>query len=161
MNPSLDRISAAVAAFYRWVQLPRCPELQPKLMLQFSLIPSWSDPYLVDASLPGCYIFENDAGELYYVGSVSASSSFGYRFANGYVCKHPDDPTKALRSGNAEHARRIYVVAVPREYAFIAPALEQFLITFLASSDPLVNKKDAVPALRQRLLGESEICTEN
>jgi hypothetical protein len=154
MSTPLEKLAGAVAEFHKWVELPKCSRLTPKLMLEVSLVPLWADQYLVDASLPGCYIFENDEGELYYVGSVSASSSFGYRFANGYVRRHLEDPTKALLLGNAEKARRIYVVDVPREYGFIAPALEQFLITYLS---PVANRKDSVPALREKLLAEGLI----
>lgn len=151
MNPSFEKLAAAVAEFHKWVELPRHQHLFPKLMYEFTPASVWADQYKVDARLPGCYVFEDDEGDLYYVGSVSANSSFGYRFANGYVCKDPKDTTKIMRLGHASSARRIYVVDVPKEYAFIAPALEQFLISYL---NPRCNSKDGVPALRAKLIAE-------
>lgn len=154
MNPAFEKLAAAVAEFHDWVALPKHQKLSPKLMLEFSMESLWDDLYQVDAALPGCYAFENAEGELYYVGSVSASRCFGYRFANGYVCKDPENPLKVKQLGNAAEAKRIYVVDVPKEYAFIAPALEQFLISYLS---PIRNLKDGVPALRERLRAEGRI----
>ena len=154
MFRAFERLAAAVAEFHNWVELPKHRHLFPKLMFEFREETPWSDPYRVDPGLPGCYAFENDDGEIYYVGSVSANSDFGYRFVNGYICKHPEDKTKVQRLGHATEARRIYVIDVPKEYAFIAPALEQFLISYL---EPKGNLKDKVHALRERLVAEGRI----
>ena len=154
MTSPLETLIAAVEEFHAWVHLPGCGRLSPKLMFEFKPESVWSDGYHVDAALPGCYIFEDHAGALYYVGSVSANSGFGYRFANGYVCRDPADPAKIKRSGNATNCRRIYVVDVPPEHAFIAPALEQFLISYL---NPQCNAKDCVRALRSRLIADGRI----
>ena len=154
MNQALERLVAAVAEFHNWVEMPRHRRLTPQLMFEFTPESRWDDTYNVDARLAGCYIFENEAGELYYVGSVSANRSFGYRFANGYVCRDDVDRTKTKLMGNAETCRRIYVVDVPKEYAFIAPALEQFLISYLS---PMCNLKDSVIALREILVAEGRI----
>lgn len=62
--------------------------------------------------------------------------------------------TKVKRLGKAMAARRIYVIDLPKEYAFVAPAVEQFLISYL---DPKDNSKDGVQALRERLLAEGRI----
>lgn len=154
MSGEIEKLVAAVAEFHNWVELPRYQRLSPKLMFEFTPDTVWKDQYKVDAGLPGCYVFENDEGALYYVGSVSANSGFGYRFGNGYFCRDPEDMTKVKRLGKATAARRIYVVDVPKEYAFVAPALEQFLISYL---DPKDNSKDGVRALRERLLVEGRI----
>ena len=151
---AFEELAAAVSEFHNWVELPRHQHLSPKVMFEFNESTVWSDSYKVDAGLPGCYVFEDDSGELYYVGSVSANSSFGYRFANGYINKDSEDKSKIKRSGAAMEAHRIYVVDVPKEYAFIAPALEQFLISYL---DPRGNSKDGVQALRDILLAGGRI----
>ena len=117
MSRSFERLVAAVEEFHNWVQLPRLGNLSPKLMFEFTPESVWADPYKVDAGLPGCYVFEDDEGDLYYVGSVSANSGFGYRFANGYLCKDPEDKTKIKRSGWLMSARRIYFVDLPRDIA--------------------------------------------
>lgn len=129
VGPSFERLTAAVAEFNNWVKLPRCPRLSPKLIIEFKPESVWNDLNYAESGLPGCYVFENSEGELYYVGSVSANSGFGYRFANGYVGRDPADKSKIVRSGNAADSRRVYKVDVPKEHAFIAPALEQFLIS--------------------------------
>lgn len=154
MINAIELLEAAVSEFHNWVELPRYQRLSPKLMFEFTPDTVWKDQYKVDAGLPGCYVFENDEGVLYYVGSVSANSGFGYRFGNGYFCRDSDDMTKVKRLGKATAARRIYVVDVPKEYAFVAPALEQFLISYL---DPRDNSKDGVRALRGILLAEGRI----
>jgi hypothetical protein len=157
MNLPPKRLLAAVEEFHNWVQLPKCGRLFPKLLYTFTPESAWNELYQVNPSLPGlpgCYIFEDRAGDLYYVGSVSANSGFGYRFANGYVCKDPTDPGKIKRVGNAENCSRIYVVDVPPEHAFIAPALEQFLISYLK---PRGNAKDCVDALRRQLISDGRI----
>jgi hypothetical protein len=145
---ALEKLVAAVAEFHNWVKLPNHHDLEPKLMYEFTDSSLWSDQYQVDPSLTGCYVFVDDEESIYYVGSVSANSSFGYRFANGYVCKDPEDPLRVKRLGNASKANRIMVIDLPREYAFVAPALEQFLITYL---NPSANAKDSVQALREEL----------
>ena len=154
MIRSFELLAAAVAEFHNWVELPRHQRLSPKLMFEFTPESFWKDQYKVDPGLPGCYIFADDKDDLYYVGSVSANSDFGYRFGNGYLSRDPEDKTKIKRWGHAVLARRIYVVDLPKEYAFIAPALEQFLITYLA---PRCNSKDDVQALRDLLIKEGRI----
>ena len=154
MPEALDKITAAVAEFHNWIALPRHGRLSPKLMFEFTPESIWSDAYKADAGLPGCYVFEDNQNDLYYVGSVSASKSFGYRFANGYVCKDPEDNKKIKRLGNASLCRQIYVIDVPKEYAFVAPALEQFLITYLR---PKCNLKDRVRALHEVLVAEGRL----
>lgn len=152
---ALDQIKSAVNEFQSWVVLPELQEnLEPKLMLEFSDASLWADQYKVDAARVGCYAFEGDSEKIYYVGSVSANSSFGYRFANGYICKDPKQPSKVKRLGKASKAKRIFVVDLPREYAFVAPALEQFLITYM---NPEENRKDFVQALFEKLTDEGRL----
>lgn len=154
MSELPERLVAAVAEFHNWVKLPRYQDLSPKVMYEFTDASVWEDPYLVDPNLPGCYVFEDVDGRACYVGSVSANSTFGYRFGNGYICKDPNDNRKVLRIGNAESISRIYVIDLPKEYAFVAPALEQFLITYLGSK---MNSKDSVQALQKILIAEGKI----
>lgn len=123
-------------------------------MFEFTDASVWADQYKVNAGLPGCYIFEDANDELVYVGSVSGNEDFGRRFAGSYVRKHPDDGTKIEQLGNAIGARFIYVVDVTKEYAFVTPALEQFLISYL---NPRLNTKGLVHALRNQLIADGRI----
>ena len=158
MSQALARLTIAVEEFGAWVQLPKLPKespLIPKIMFEFSSESVWTDSYLGDPTLPGCYIFEDEAENITYVGSVSASRDLGRRLAD-YLCKDPANPGKIKKLGNAESCRRIYVISVPKHYAFIAPALEQFLISYLTPLYRLHNAKDIVDALIQQLRNEGK-----
>lgn len=154
MSEPFGNLAAAVAEFQNWVKLPKLSHLSAKLMYEFTEQSVWADQYKVNAGLPGCYVFEDANGELVYVGSVSGNEDFGRRFAGSYVRKHPADATKVEQLGNAVGARKIYVVDVTKEYAFIAPALEQFLISYL---NPRLNAKGCVRALREQLISDGRI----
>ena len=147
--PIPARICEAINELNRWVALPGRPPFCADLMYEFTNQPDWSNPYLVEPALPGCYIFQGADEMILYVGSVSCNNELGRRFANRYISREsrPDGDWKRQRN-ELVGACAIYAVTVPREYAFITPAIEQFLITAL---DPVRNVKCRIAALRERI----------
>lgn len=150
----LKKISDAVEVFGEWMQLPKHRELHPKLMFEFTEKSVWNDEYLADPKLAGVYLFANEKHEIYYVGSVSGSSTFGIRFANGYISRSRIDRDKIDLWGKCKCCRYLFVVEMENDHAFVAPALEQFLITYFKASE---NKKDFVNALRMKLAEEGKV----
>lgn len=147
--PVPENITAAVDEFNKWVSLPRCPVLTPELMHRFDGLPDWERNYLIEPSLPGCYIFCGANDLVLYIGSVSCNNELGRRFGSRYIsCEKNADGEWKKRRNELLDATAIYVVAVPKSHAFITPAIEQFLITAL---NPVRNVKCRIKALREEL----------
>ena len=96
--------------------------------------------------------FENFDGEIFFIGSVSGNSGFENHFASKYISKGTNNDT-VLKNGHAVDAVRCHVVAMDKEFAFMSPALRQFLISYLAPSE---NSHEVIRALRSKL--ESNGC---
>lgn len=157
MGSALDRLTKALSHFHDFVELPKLSRLTPKLMFEFTEQALWAEKYHAGPALAGCYVLETEGEEFVYIGSVSANGDFGRRFAGSYFRRNPNDQSLYEKLGHAIHAKRIYVVDLPNDHSFLAPAIEQFLISYFK---PRLNAKDCGDALRKRLIQEGRIAMD-
>ncbi len=75
-----------------------------------------------DAEKPGVYVFFSESGDVEYVGKTSCSQHLGRRI------RHYFDAVGVPKNWQSERSTNFVVVALPREHAFEAGAIEEFLI---------------------------------
>lgn len=103
----------------------------------FHIYDDWHEEW-PDNKHPGVYVFLNKKDEVLYVGKVSNNSCFGARL-QAYLGYHPDDRNKPEIKHNALKDAgflKIQTIALEKEFAFEAPAIEEFLI---AKLNPPIN----------------------
>jgi GIY-YIG catalytic domain len=90
-----------------------------------------------NAELPGVYFFQNNEGNLIYIGK--ASNGLGERIGSGYIGQGGK-----IKDSKIADASQLYTIGLPKDLFFIAPAIEEFLIFKL---DP---KGNTIGRLRNR-----------
>ena len=84
---------------------------------------TWASPWPF-ADHPGVYLLYSEGFEILYIGKASMSRNLGKRlwerFGAGKTCRPKEEWLKPIRF--------VINIAVPKELAFEAPAIEEFLI---------------------------------
>ncbi len=97
------------------------------------------------ATQPGLYVFVNEHDELLYIGKASCTRALGHRLGHYFSGRTLD--TFTIADGNAAGATCVITIPLPPDHAFEAPAVEEFLLTRVATRG---NKNGA----RRRAVGQ-------
>lgn len=84
----------------------------------------WDHSSWPNNGLPGVYIFADEDKKVLYIGKASATITARL---SAYWCKGENGETKS-KDWKSENIRYVYTIGIPRNRAFEAPSIEEFLI---------------------------------
>ena len=92
----------------------------------------WPEPF-PNLDKAGVYAFLSEDLEVLYIGKASMNHAIGYRL--GSYCKYGENRECKLKHMWSGKPKFIYTVAVPDKTKFEAPALEEYLIGKIPTSN--------------------------
>jgi hypothetical protein len=120
----MSDLRIAIAEFN--AEFPR-PKMAPlELQGPYDVSKDFCNPY-PNADMPGVYVILHNDGSILRIGKASCMSTITSRLS-GYFKWGVSGTEGVHKHQGYEEARIIYTIGVPKDRAFEAPAIEEFLI---------------------------------
>ncbi len=135
----IEKLSQCLEEFKKKCPLPELSEL--KLSRHYDILNEFDD-YYPDSEHPGVYILLDSEKKILYIGKASCSNNLGYRLG-AHIERGPDG--KGMPKDDvSEGTQYIVTISVPDDWAFMAPALEEFLIREINLGKNVTGKRSGV-----------------
>jgi len=132
---TIHHLAAALMVFNGILQRPGIGPLY--LSEAYDLDKAYPETYWPFANLPGVYIIYARDLTLIYIGKASMSATLGTRLGSHFK-NSPDG--SVIRPPGWGAAKFVQTVPLPRDHAFEAPAIEEYLLRELRTAE---NKQGA------------------